>query len=308
MAQKVSIIIPNYNGQELLLRNLPNVIKYSTDNEIIVVDDSSTDNSVKIIHKNFKNIKVIRLKKNVGFSGAVNIGIKNSNYNFVVLLNSDVSPRQNYLKIALNHFKNNKSKKLFAVGFLDYSHENEKIILKGRGRAYFKKGFILHAPAKIERGETFWVSGGSGLFDKKKIIELGGFDQIFKPFYWEDIDICFRASRQGYFSIFEPLSIVDHYHELGAIKQQKSEYFIKTVAYKNQFIFFWKNVTDIYMILLHLAWFPYHLFISIIKFDYAFINGLLWAYVKVPNIILNSFNQKQNYKVTEKEILKKYEK
>ncbi len=307
MAQKVSIVIPNYNGQELLIKNLPNVIKYSIDNEIIVVDDASTDNSVKILHKKFKKVKVIRLKNNVGFSKAVNIGINSASHGFVVLLNSDVSPRENYLKIALNHFKRDKSKQLFAVGFLDYSHENQKIILKGRGQAYFKKGFILHSAAKIERGETFWVSGGSGLFDKKKILELGGFDNMFAPFYWEDIDLCFRASRLGYNCIFEPLSIVDHYHDLGAIKKQKSELFIKTVAYKNQFLFFWKNISDTYMIILHIVWLPINILIAIAKFDLAFIIGFFWACLKIPNLIISSFLQKQNYIITEKDILKKYE-
>lgn len=305
MAQKISVVIPNYNGQNLLLKHLPNVLKYSSGCEIIVVDDASSDDSVKIIHKKFKKIKLIRLKKNSGFSNAVNSGIKAASGDFVVLLNTDVSPRSNYLKPAINHFKNNK---LFAVGFLDYSHENKSLILKGKGNGFFKKGFILHSGANIERGQTFWVSGGSGIFDKNKLLSLKGFDKIYSPFYWEDIDLCFRAARSGYVCFFEPLSVVDHYHEQGSILKQKSKFIIKSVAYKNQFIFFWKNVEDIYMVCLHMFWLPYHLANAIIRLDLPFVFGLLWAIFTIPRLILNDIERTQDYFVSTKEILKKFEK
>lgn len=306
MAEKVSIIIPNYNGQDLLARNLPYVIKHSPGSQIIVIDDASTDKSVMLVHKKFKKIKVIKLKKNVGFAKAVNVGLKYAKGDFLVLLNTDVLPQRDYLKPAIKHFS--RSKNLFAVGFLDYSHENGKTFLKGRGRAYFKKGFILHKAGIIERGETFWVSGGSGLFDREKLLQLGGFDPLFAPFYWEDIDLCFRAAKHGYFCLFEPLSVVDHYHDLGAINRQKSKFFIKTVAYKNQFIFFWKNVSNVYMCALHIVWLPYHLLRALLKLDLAFLAGLAWAMGEIPALVTSSFYSKQDCIISELEVLNKYQK
>lgn len=302
---RISIIIPNYNGQNLLLKNLPQVIRYSPGCEIIVVDDASKDSSVKLVHKRFKKAKVIRLKENGGFARAVNAGLRYSTADYIVLLNSDVSPRKNYLKPALNHFR--KTKNLFAVGFLDHSHEKGKTYLKGRGKAYFKKGFILHKAADIVRGETSWVSGGSGLFDRKKLLEMRGFDPVYAPFYWEDIDLCFRAAKKGYICIFEPLSVVDHYHDIGAISTQKSEVFVKSVSYKNQFLFFWKNISDSYMVFVHICFFPYHVTRALLKLDKAFLFGMLWAIYQLPALVIGSYLQNQNDIISDAEILKSYE-
>src|SRR3989344_4447861 len=235
---KISVVIPNYNGQDLLNKNLPKVIKTCPNCEIIVVDDASTDDSVDFLQKNFKRIKLIQLAKNKGFAHAVNEGVRKANGDLVLLLNSDVSPRANFLSKALSHFNRDD---LFAVGFADYSHENGKVIVRGLGGAIFDRGFVKHFTLTSESGKTLWVSGGSGVFDRKKFLELGGFDTAFAPFYWEDIDLSFRAWLSGYVCLFEPNFIVDHYHEEGSIKSNKSQRLIKTSAYKNQFLFVWKH-------------------------------------------------------------------
>ncbi len=209
MAQKISVVIPNYNGANLLSKNLPQVLKNCPGCQIIVVDDASTDNSTAILKEKFKNIKLLINPKNIGFSGTVNRGIKNSNGDLVLLLNSDVSPRAGFLKPALDRFKD---KRVFAVALNDYSREAGKIIERGKGGANFKKGFLNHFAAKIEEGETFWVSGGSGLFIRKILNRLGGFDPVYSPFYWEDIDLSFMARQKGDTFVFEPASKVEHYH------------------------------------------------------------------------------------------------
>ena len=184
MAQKISVVIPNFNGKELLAKNLPDVIKNCPNCEIIVADDGSDDDSVKFLKKNFKSIKVVENKKNLGFAKTANIGAQNAIGDYLLLLNTDVSPRSGFLQKALTHFEENKANKIFAVGICDISHENGKTVKRGRGLAKFVKGFLIHSAAPIRAGETFWVSGGSGLFDRKKFLELGGFDPFFAPFYW----------------------------------------------------------------------------------------------------------------------------
>src|SRR3972149_4612484 len=98
MAQKISVVIPNFNGYDLLAKNLPSILKHCPNCQIVVVDDASTDDSVNFINKNFKKIKLIQLPKNKGFAHAANIGVKAADGNLVLLLNSDVVPRVNFLK------------------------------------------------------------------------------------------------------------------------------------------------------------------------------------------------------------------
>src|SRR3989344_4365244 len=149
MAQKVSVIIPNFNGRGLLARNLPQVIKHCKSCEIIVVDDASCDDSVVFIRKNFKGVKLVRLNKNQGFAFAANTGAKIASCNYLLFLNSDVAPRPNFLNPALKHFKNEN---VFAVALADLSHENGKIVTRGRGGAFFSKGFLNHFAAATDRG------------------------------------------------------------------------------------------------------------------------------------------------------------
>lgn len=304
MEKKVSIVIPNYNGRNLLLKNLPNVIKYSEGAEVIVVDDASFDDSVELIRKKFKKVKVIRKTKNGGFAQTANLGVLKANGDFILLLNSDVSPRRDFLKIALKNF----SQQTFAVGLCDWSHEDNKIIAKGRGGAQFKRGFLNHFPATIEKGETLWVSGGSAIFKKSIFQKVGGFDELYKPFYWEDIDLSFRARRLGYICVFEPFSKVDHFHEEGAILKRHSKFFIKTISYKNQFLFVWKNIDDYHLIILHILWLPYHFVKAILSLDIAFLFGFLKASAQIPALISSGEPVSANYKLTEMEVLKNFAK
>lgn len=289
MEKKISVIIPNFNGQTLLAKNLPKVIAACPECEIIVVDDGSTDDSVASLKKNFKKIKIIINKKNLGFVRSANIGAAAAHGDFILFLNTDVAPRTNFLESVLSHFNLRKHPRgeLFAVALSDQSHENGKIVVRGRGGAKFTKGFVNHFALKPQSGETLWVSGGSGLFEREKFLELGGFDPVFAPFYWEDIDLSYRARKQGMICIFEPEAKVDHFHQEGAIKKNHSAFFIKTVSYKNQFIFLWKNISDYMIISQHLLWLPYHFTKALLTLNLAFFLGFSWALLKIPQLIFN---------------------
>jgi GT2 family glycosyltransferase len=128
------------------------------------------------------------------------------------------------------------------------------------------------------------VSGGSGAFRKSIWEHLGGLNELFAPFYWEDIDISYRALKSGYKIIFEPKSIVIHEHEKGAIKGKYSPVQVKTIAYKNQFIFVWENA-DSDLILSHILWLPYHLVKALIRLDWQFFLGFLQALLVMPGVL-----------------------
>ena len=136
--------------------------------DIIIVDDGSTDNSLEIIEnqryeKPGLEITVLKNEKNMGFSSAVNRGVKRARGEIVILLNTDAYPEKNFLKYLLPHFKNEKT---FAVGCMDKSIEDGKTVLRGRGLGEWKRGFLMHRRGEIDKTNTLWVSGGSGAFSK----------------------------------------------------------------------------------------------------------------------------------------------
>ena len=104
----VSIIIPNFNGEQILPRALTSVTEaaraYEGKNEIIVVDDASRDSSTALISQNFPDINLIRHENNRGFAEAVHSGVKAAEYPIILLLNSDVYPERDFLAPLMRWF------------------------------------------------------------------------------------------------------------------------------------------------------------------------------------------------------------
>ena len=307
---KISIIIPNYNGRKILEKNLPKVLEsldsYGEDGEIIITDDCSTDDSInvvnKFIDKNKKSkikIKILTAEKNQGFSSNVNRGANISDGEILVLLNTDVIPSKDFLAPLLKHFQDGK---VFAVGCMDESVEDGKVILRGRGIGKWQRGFLVHSAGNLERKDTLWVSGGSGAFRKSIWDKLGGLDSLYNPFYWEDIDLSYRARKAGFKTLFEKESRVRHEHGEGAIKQKYKPNRVKRIVYRNQFIFVWKN-SDFGTLISHIFWLPYHLLKAIFSGDLSFILGLILAFVRFQKILKSRQRERELFVKTDDDVV-----
>jgi len=306
---KISIVIPSYNNETVLRKNIPSVIdaieNFPEDSEIIITDDFSTDDSVKVVSEFIENNRKINIKlllsdKNKGFSSNVNIGVKEATGEILILLNTDVSPSKNFIKPLLKHFEDEK---VFAVGCLDESVENGKIIKRGRGKGKWSRGFLIHSAAEIDSGNltTLWVSGGSGAFRKSIWQKLGGLDEIYNPFYWEDIDLSYRALKSGYKIIFEKESIVRHEHEEGVIKKKFKQKKVNEIVYRNQFIFAWKN-SDFNNLISGIFWFPIHLINAIFSKDLGLLKGFFLALRKSPHVLSFRLSKNKKFISSDREI------
>ncbi len=298
----LSVIIPNWNGRELLEKNLPSVLAAVGATEVIVVDDASTDDSVYFLKEKYPKVRVIEKKINEGFASTVNVGVTAATSDIVVLLNTDVRPEKGFLTPLVKHFEDPD---VFAVGCLDQSHEHGKVELRGRGEAAWKKGFFIHKRGDTDKNTTAWVNGGSGAFRKSYWKNLGGMDTLFNPFYWEDIDLSYRALKAGYSLIFEPKSVVDHFHEEGKIKSVYAPSHVKSIAYRNQFIFIWKNATDIDILITHIFWLPIRLFQAVVKGDSAMIKGFIGAGSRLLFIVGKRIQMSGMIKVSDKDVVLK---
>lgn len=306
----IGVVIPNYNGFELIKDNFGSIIKSLSlykDVEIVVVDDGSTgeeQNNLERFLIGYKNVKLLKNEENIGFSSTVNKGIRALNSDLVVLLNTDVIPHDNFLDPIIEDFK--KDVLLFGVGCMDESIEENKTVLRGRGIGFWKNGMFFHKKGEVNDSSTFWVSGGSSVVRKEMFNKLGGFDNLYDPFYWEDIDLSYRAMKSGYSLKFEAKSKVIHRHSEGAIKKHYKDFKIKTISYRNQLIFIWKNITDFKKILSHLLFLPYYMLISLLAFEFSFYTGFFLALVKFPDIIKKRIEQKKMYKTTDQEIFSRF--
>lgn len=306
----IGVVVPNYNGLDIIKKNFSSVIKALEkykDVKIVVVDDGSKNNEVELLEeflKNYERVTLIKNEKNLGFSSAVNKGIRTLVTDLVVLVNTDVVPEENFLDPILEDFENDSL--LFGVGSMDESIEGEKTVLRGRGIGFWKRGMFLHKKGEVDKTNTFWVSGGSSVVKRDIYNKLGGFDELYNPFYWEDIDLGYRAMKSGFSLKFEPKSKVIHVHNEGAIKKHYKKFRIKTISYRNQFIFIWKNITETGKLLSHLFFLPYYMLTSLVRLDLAFFVGFFLALAKFPDIIFKRIKQKKLYKKTDLEIFSSF--
>ncbi len=195
-----------------------------------------------------------------------------------MLLNSDVILNdQSYLS-ALTHFNN---KEIFAISF---AQKEKGGSIVGKNKIFWQNGLYNHQKADdLKFGNNGWAEGGASLIDKEKFLTLGGFDPIYSPFYWEDIDLSNRARQAGYRIIFEPKILVIHHHE-STIGQHFTKKQIKIIAYRNQLIFTWKNLSDLKLFFQHLLSLPFLIVKHLINGDYLFLISFIKAILKLLQI------------------------
>ncbi len=255
-----SIVIPNWNGRDLLAKYLPSVIasiESHPDSEIIVVDNGSEDGSVAFVRERFPAVKVLDLPKNFGFGGGSNAGFRAAKHDVVVLLNSDMRVDAGFLAPLLDGFQDEKT---FAVSCQIFFSDPKKL----REETGLTEGWWLQGALRVRHREEptirelfpcFYGGGGSCAFDRKKFIELGGFDELLRPFYLEDTDLGYLAWKRGWKVFYQPASVVYHEHR-GTIGKRFSNAYIQSVLKKNFLLFTWKNIHDWRKLISHF-WFTW---------------------------------------------------
>ncbi len=243
-----SIVIPNWNGRDLLEKYLPSVIAAVDKvpgSEIVVVDNGSTDGSAELVLERFPQVRLIALEKNLGFSGGSNVGFRAARHDIVVLLNSDMRVESDFLGPLLNVFTDEK---VFSVAcqifFTDLNKLREET---GLTEGWWQQGGlrVRHRtePAIREPYPCFYGGGGSCAFDRRKFLELGGLDPLLSPFYLEDTDLGFGAWKRGWKVLYQPASVVYHEHR-GTIGRHFTAAYIQSVLKKNFLLFTWKNIHE----------------------------------------------------------------
>lgn len=218
---KIAVVILNWNGEKILEKFLPSVIKFSSDDaDIIVIDNASTDQSVSFIKTNFPTVKIVQLKKNYGFAGGYNRGLQEINYEYYVLLNSDVEVTENWIKPAVQLLDSDNDIVACQPKIRAYS-DKESFEYAGAAGGFmdkygypFCKGRVFNTLEKDENqyehvDEIFWASGACLFIKSEAYHQVTGFDEFFFA-HMEEIDLCWRLKNQGKKIMYTPHSTVYH--------------------------------------------------------------------------------------------------
>ncbi len=214
----ISIVIPNYNGalylenclRSLLVQNYPKM-------EIVVVDNASGDRSVEIARTLAPQAVVLQQKRNLGFAGGANAGLRASTGDWVAVLNNDTEVAINWLSECVRAIELHPDAAFLACRILDF---------KDRNRIYSAGDCFLRCGLGYRRGqdrrdrtdyreecEIFSASGCAALYRGPLLREIGGFDERFFA-YLEDIDLGLRLQAAGQRGYYVPAAEV--YHHGGA--------------------------------------------------------------------------------------------
>lgn len=255
-----SIVIPNWNGRDLLEKYLPSVVAAADavpGSEVIVVDNGSEDGSAEFLRKHFPAVRVLALEKNLGFGGGSNAGFRTAKNDIVVLLNSDMRVEPDFLAPLLAGFDDPQVFSVSCQIFL--SDPNKRREETGLTEGWWEHGGLRvghRTDAEIRQPfPCFYGGGGSSAYHRGKFLELGGFDELLAPFYLEDTDLGYMAWKRGWKNFYQPASVVYHEHR-GTIGKKFSDAYIQGVLKKNYLLFTWKNIHSWSMLGPHLllAW------------------------------------------------------
>jgi len=237
--KSVSIVIPNYNGKHLLNEYLPYTISAienaGVQYEIIIVDDASTDDSVTFIKAEYPQLKLLVNHQNSGFSYSCNQGISAAQHELILLLNSDVKLSPNYFESQWKYFALPDT---FGVMGRIIDMEGDGIQDAARmpklNGLKLKTAYFYYTTDETDRLLTFYLSGANALIDAAKLKQLGGFDEIFSPFYCEDMELSIRAWRMGWNCYYEHSAICRH-QVSASTKNYKTAQWVKSIYFRNRY-------------------------------------------------------------------------
>jgi N-acetylglucosaminyl-diphospho-decaprenol L-rhamnosyltransferase len=241
LMKSVCLAILNYNGIHHLEYLLPTVkeaiANYPGSCRAVVLDNCSTQGDVEWVRSHYPTIEAIEAPAN-DYLFSYNWLLPQLTEDVVVLLNNDLRLSPDFLSPLMQHFQHDD---VFAVSATSLDWEG-KTYTCGPSRLRHRHGWYQwdYDPQRQEQCHTLFASGGFSAIDRQKFLELDGFNPVFHPAYCEDLDLCFRAWRKGWRSIFEPASVVFH-REHGSWGSQ-TEYSPAPLAFRGQLLFTWLSL------------------------------------------------------------------
>ena len=306
VANGLSVVMPNYNGEALLAANLPPLIKalqhWGGVWEIIVVDDASRDGSVALLQSKFPDVQLVCNGTNRGFSATCNRGMQMATCPLALCINTDVLVEDDFVAPLLEHFHDSS---VFAV--------TPNIIAAREGKnqgivhGMFSKGFLKGGFGSLEERspvrENLYAVGACVVYDLEKFKALGGYAELYTPYLFEDVDIAYRAWKRGWKSMYDPRSTVHHFSSATISNEGKRRK--RIIYFRNRFLFHWVNLTDPTMVALHFLHVGVRLMTSFLWGDLNYYKSFFLACGNLKKVVALRQNEKIKNNISDLLILKR---
>lgn len=306
MTPDITIIITNWNGVDLLRECLPTIIEaveYDAAHsyEIMVIDDCGTDNSLAMLAQEFPGVRREKTPENVGFQRANNYAVGLVESRLVMLMNNDIKLDRKALFHLAKHFD---QQEVFAVSGKFFSFDQTTFLYGNRG-GYFRHGhFYLYEKDPDATSQSLFACGGAFLVDRNRYLKLGGFDSMYHPLYYEEIDLSYRALKRGWEVRYEPESIAYHKVQSTITKQEKRKR-IGYISARNNYLFVWRNILDGRMTLSFLLYIPLFLMRDLFHWKTRFWMSFYMALNRLPCVMAKRRREKHAVRYSDREVLER---
>jgi len=304
---KFSIIIPNWNGAAFLRRCIGATV-FSAQNtglphEILLIDDASTDNSAEEIVRNWPQVKLVKNTQNLGFGKTINKGAHLATGDLLVFLNNDLVPSENMVEELLAPLLDNPQ--LFGVSGKTiewYTGAPNHVNMMAR----IDNGvFRLTYEDSPSLTETMFLQGGSCAVRRDVFLDLGGFNQLFHPGYWEDYDISYFALKCGWQLAYNPRALGSHLGQ-GSMKRAYGASTVERFRARNRFLFEWLNFSDPTLVKTTTRHLPTLLAKAIISANKSVYEGFFEAIGKIERVKQVRLTRAKKWKLFDREVFEPF--
>jgi len=316
---RVSIIIPHWNGIDVLSECLDSLKESSFNSvEIIVSDNASSDGSQSWIKENHPDVILIENDKNYGYAGGCNIGATEARGDYLIFLNNDTIQENNWLQPLVDYMDQNESMAACQPKILNYFDRTIFDYAGGAGGHMdifcfpFARGRLFLEQEKDDgqynQSEScFWASGTAMMVRKSAFIEAGKFDAVFFA-HMEEIDLCWRLIAMGHRVGSVPASVVYHKNAVSLPMHSHRKYYLN---HRNSLLMLFGNYSipmAFYIGFIRLILEKVALGYSIIKLDLNHVTGiirsLIWLLFHPITIIKKRSRFAKIRRVSDKTIIK----
>jgi GT2 family glycosyltransferase len=220
------------------------------------VDDTGRDVLAAALRARFPAVRVVASRENSGFARALRLGVESARNELVFSMNPDVHVRKGFLDPLVACLSDDEVRAVvprILLGGQEDRIESWAFLRERGGLIEVDQPSLsgVRDPAMLRLAPVSFAVGGACLFRRADFL-AGGFDPLYEPFYWEDVDWCWLGWRAGQRVLYQPASVVEHHHR-GTIGRRVPEDFTRAMIESRRLLFAWKHLDEPELQQRHLA-------------------------------------------------------
>jgi GT2 family glycosyltransferase len=285
----VSILVLNYNGKHHLDECLGSLQRaaaaYAGSCAIVCVDNGSTDGSRDYVRDRYARVEVMQAPAN-DFLFSLNDVVRRRREEIVIIVNNDMRFDEGFVAPLVSHFERPD---VFAVGSAIFDWEGASNTVGPRCACV--EQFWFYKWWDYERQQaalTLEACGGAAAYRRRMFVELAGFDPLYRPGYYEDLDLSYRAWARGWLVVYEPCSRAYH-RESASMLERFGDAAKAQLLYRNHLLFTVKNIGGAAFLAGFLVCLPYRVLSPLLRGYRVPLAGLLQALPRLPGALRKRF-------------------